>query len=806
MLLVCFFVISAYSQTVNSKYELVPLTPAGASVTSPNDSRNAIKWFSSDKAVVFNGLYYFTASTSANGKELWVTDGTPAGTKMLKDIFPGVESSNPDAFMVAGPKDKRRLYFRADDGVKGLELWATDGTENGTVLVQDVYQSADGIAEDIITPADTLCLECIVSKINVTYKKDTVVAGKTPLYTDVLDTIKTSAGIDSLIIGTSLTEVAKTDTICGTLKINEWDQGLEITQVGNPSWVMPTTKLFPTGYCYARAADTVRMTGNGGCIPFALSEFGDNLLFTAIYEDETGYSSQGLRWLFIYDTKKEMVKLVSDEVQPFPFDRQNDAMRWNLVQPFQVIDVNGSPIAMFMGRHKKYGDEICYTDGIPKSEGGLTNIVLDFNDELDPNNSIPGATKGSATLDWIQKVSKNWVIFRNSTLGKWGGSPLDELDQNPWATNGYQTFLIDDMNRILTGAGTRTSPSYLGDYFMFKGALYAGGQAGDINKQITRFGDVSPQSQETWFINGPNDAGVYGNGGFGKAGYFKDPYTSKEYMFFSGTVTNVRTTEPADQSRVSKFNSNVGYALFCTQGTYEDLMIVDSLSHKNIGGNDGCEQITQLKDKLYMNSFTDDGERELFGFAFGGKTGYESNAYFNVVNFAGAGNPTNVRALGDYLIMKCEGDKKLYALKELNSTYKGETPVYNSEDHLMAEVNSPAWDGTYDYGFGEVVDLSKGQNSVVKDYVAPGTEPDNVFDIFSISKLYPNPATDCINLEIESKYVPEQYSIINMSGQVILKGTFNNKPIDVSSLVKGQYSIGVLTSDKHILVKMFMKL
>ncbi|RME19991.1 MAG: PKD domain-containing protein, partial [Candidatus Zixiibacteriota bacterium] len=64
-------------------------------------------------------MVYGNADVTA-GAELWVTDGTAANTFMLQDIFPGVGSSNPNGFMVAGSN----LYFTANDGLTGVELWS----------------------------------------------------------------------------------------------------------------------------------------------------------------------------------------------------------------------------------------------------------------------------------------------------------------------------------------------------------------------------------------------------------------------------------------------------------------------------------------------------------------------------------------------------------------------------------------------------------------------------------------------------------------------------------------------------------
>ena len=78
------------------------------------------------------------ASDNTNGMELWLSDGTANGTVLLKDINPGPGSSTPQRFTRFGP----HMYFVADDGVSGRELWRTDGTSAGTVMVADLAAGA----------------------------------------------------------------------------------------------------------------------------------------------------------------------------------------------------------------------------------------------------------------------------------------------------------------------------------------------------------------------------------------------------------------------------------------------------------------------------------------------------------------------------------------------------------------------------------------------------------------------------------------------------------------------------------------
>lgn len=76
----------------------------------------------------------FTAETAAAGRELWISDGTAAGTQLVADINPGVDSSEPEDFFVWNGY----VYFSADDGQHGRELWRSDGTTSGTTLVEDI--------------------------------------------------------------------------------------------------------------------------------------------------------------------------------------------------------------------------------------------------------------------------------------------------------------------------------------------------------------------------------------------------------------------------------------------------------------------------------------------------------------------------------------------------------------------------------------------------------------------------------------------------------------------------------------------
>ncbi|NVJ15612.1 ELWxxDGT repeat protein [Myxococcus sp. AM010] len=83
---------------------------------------------------------YFTADDGTHGRELWRSSGTGgSGTSLVKDIHPGLVGSEISNLTRVG----NRLFFAADDGVHGYELWVTDGTSAGTYLVKDIYPGTE---------------------------------------------------------------------------------------------------------------------------------------------------------------------------------------------------------------------------------------------------------------------------------------------------------------------------------------------------------------------------------------------------------------------------------------------------------------------------------------------------------------------------------------------------------------------------------------------------------------------------------------------------------------------------------------
>jgi ELWxxDGT repeat protein len=96
--------------------------------------------------VALDGRVLFTAFDGAAagiGRELWLTDGTPGGTLLLRDVWPGRDSGGESSLGRAG---ENRVLFAGNDGTTGAEPWVSDGTPAGTRLVKDLLPGFGGSA------------------------------------------------------------------------------------------------------------------------------------------------------------------------------------------------------------------------------------------------------------------------------------------------------------------------------------------------------------------------------------------------------------------------------------------------------------------------------------------------------------------------------------------------------------------------------------------------------------------------------------------------------------------------------------
>ena len=90
---------------------------------------------------------YFQAGDGLVGSELWKSDGSAEGTVIVKDINLGSGSSSPAYLTTIGST----LYFQAADAATGSELWKSDGSASGTVMVKDINSGSSSSSPAYLT-------------------------------------------------------------------------------------------------------------------------------------------------------------------------------------------------------------------------------------------------------------------------------------------------------------------------------------------------------------------------------------------------------------------------------------------------------------------------------------------------------------------------------------------------------------------------------------------------------------------------------------------------------------------------------
>lgn len=130
------------------------------------------------------GKLYFTA-VSAWGRELFVYDGV-SDPKLTRDIKLHYQGSHPINLIGF----KGNLYFQADNRGNGYELWRSDGTATGTVMLKDIRRDDLGSGEtlapvdisNMVATPDLFYFAAIKSTgVNSLWKSDGTTTGTRPV-------------------------------------------------------------------------------------------------------------------------------------------------------------------------------------------------------------------------------------------------------------------------------------------------------------------------------------------------------------------------------------------------------------------------------------------------------------------------------------------------------------------------------------------------------------------------------------------------------------------------------------------------
>lgn len=183
---------------------------------------------------------------------MWETNGTAAGTVLVKDINPGSASSNPSGLVTVG----NEVFFAANDGTDGTELWKSDGTAAGTVMVKDIVPGSGSSNPANLTNVNgTLFFTATDASGNASlWKSDGTAAGTVEVST-IAATDLTNVNGTLFFAGTDYThgtELWKSDgTTGGTVLVDDINPGTasstprDLTAVGSEIFFVTSSGLGP---------------------------------------------------------------------------------------------------------------------------------------------------------------------------------------------------------------------------------------------------------------------------------------------------------------------------------------------------------------------------------------------------------------------------------------------------------------------------------------------------------------------------------------------------------------------------------
>ncbi len=409
-------------------------TPAGAgppdaaslvaNIRSGDDTSSS----SPGQLTTIGNTVFFTADDGMHGTELWKSDGT--GAAMVKDINtnPSVAaSSNPAGLAAMGGV----LYFSADDGTHGAELWRSDGTEAGTTMVKDIRNISNLPGSPVLlTPIGNTLFFSANDGVDgrQLWKTDGTEPGTQPVGAinppggSNPDSLSNVGGkLFFAATNTSGTALYTSDGGAPIMVSGSDDTAPHgITAVGNTAFFAADDGTHGVELWKSdgtTASQVEDIYPGGDSSPTGLTTVGDTLFFRA--DDGT----HGPELWKTDGSTATMVKDINPGGGPFPIE---------------LINLNG--VLLFQGRDDDHGVELWRSDGTP----GGTVMVKDIN--LGAGDSYPGRPTEVG----------DYVVFEASATG------LSPLNSELWRTDGTAggTALVQDINPAAGGLDTSPPPQF----------------------------------------------------------------------------------------------------------------------------------------------------------------------------------------------------------------------------------------------------------------------------------------------------------------------------------------------------------
>ncbi|MBM4059942.1 MAG: hypothetical protein FJ265_02450 [Planctomycetes bacterium] len=514
--------------------------------------------------VDLNGVAIF-AATTAHGAELWRSDGTIAGTTMLKDINPGFQGSVPSKLTVAGGY----VFFTATLPGLGQELWRTDGTPAGTILLRDIYVGVGGGApNELVALGNHVYFPAYDGSTGTElWRSDGTPAG-TGLWYDIVPGTTGSSPAYMAVGGGYLffsaytqpngTELWRSDgTLAGTVMVRDLNPGTSHTTfssamvgVGNGVYFTANDGQgagYELHYSDGTFANTRLVKdivpGAGSSYAYYMAPFGNRVLFQI--DDMTGAGAEP--W-------------VSDGTAAGTFRLADLLPGAGSSSPYNFCQASPTR-AVFSATNGVTGYELYVTDGTIAG----TSLLLDL---------YPGGAGSSP--DGIRRAFGG-AVFSATTPG--AGNEL-------WFTDGTVagTRMIADVvagspsssPTNMAPVGTRVFCNAYSPLFGYELHVSDGTQAGTrfVNDLAPPTGDSSPQ----WFTPTNNGVVFFANDGSNSGMWRSDGTGAGTFQLtFAGQTSNYlyELTSLNGIAYATGYAGNFGYELLRTDGTQAGSSVLD---------------------------------------------------------------------------------------------------------------------------------------------------------------------------------------------------------------------------------------
>lgn len=738
-------------------------TTAGTKKFTNKVRGNFMQGYSLGNTFVFGG------TDSAFGSEPWVSDGTVDGTKLIKDIVPGVWGSIGINSKVV--KYRNKVAFDVMNNSGDFQIWETDGTFNGTkqIAISDseldrplLYKSSSNNNELILTRANNLNNFWLYSDEKGLFR----IPNSTPtIYTD-----KASNFIDSddfLYLTASTPENG-----AELFKVNKQTREISLLTDSNT-----TQGSSPKGFI--RNSNGVIVVANNGLYGnqfFKINpDTGEKTMLNNLKHEWNGemasLSNSGLIKLGndVYQKGTYNVSINNNNYSLFAktdgtfentsfikysnntFNSIGDIFE-NLNDEFLIFSANDGKIGTELFRIRKGATEIELLKDISTDEnGGLYN--------MDPQTVINGNY-----LYFIAKNNNIRTIWRTDGTPENTKSVISFLDENNYDGNPKLLGVLN--GKILISKASFSNGSY------YNSNLYI--------SDGTQSGTTLLKNHSTLY-------------------------------FYPDAINNV------GMDFKNKFYYTTSGALYQTDGTPENT--------KNIyqAGNNGEYFQSQNKmlacgENLFIGSGTRyssyyDGTYDKIYALWKTNDSNQTGLVYKIENQSGQDNfIKDLKCINNYVYFTKTNDNKLYRTNGKTTENVALTINVTNEDAFNADKNEFLGDLFVDQN--KLLFTAVTKKSGLEYYQVTSELPIylNIKETKnSVQKtrilLYPNPASDFIKIKYDVDYGPQSYKIYNMIGNIMATGKYTGESdaIDLSNIIKGLYIIEIKAKDGTLYSQKFIK-